>query len=193
MAIKTVLRTRWWAWLSALWLAASLDGAATADFTVTSPGSFYSINGASPNPILTLIRGETYTFAVNTSSLHPFRINSAGAINNNISSGTITYKVPTNAMNYTYECSTHHFGNQIITVPPPTFRILRLDVGTNLVLKSTGTNNWAVFPQFSTNLNTTNWSALTVRSNNFLNGTNEIVCGKPPGSNVFIRLRAQRN
>jgi hypothetical protein len=180
-------------WLSALCLAASLDRVAAADFTITSPGSFYTINGMSPNPTLTLIRGETYTFAVNTSSLHPFRINSAGANNNNISSGTITYKVPTNAMNYTYECSIHHFGNQIITVPPPTFRILRLDVGTNLVLKSTGTNNWTVFPQFSTNLSTTNWSALTVRSNNFLNGTNEIVCGKPPGSKVFIRLRAQRN
>ena len=53
-----------------------------ADFTVTSPGFFYAINGAQPNPTLTLVRGQTYTFAVNSSSVHPFEIRSPGVANN---------------------------------------------------------------------------------------------------------------
>ena len=170
--------------------------AAAADFTVTSPGYYYTISGfANTNPTLTLVRGETYTFAINTSLLHPFQINSAGAApSSGVSSGTITYTVPTNAMNYSYRCIYHLFGGTIVTVPPPVFRILRMDnFGTNLVLKSTGTNNWSLFPQFSTNLASTNWLPLTVRSNRFANGTNEIFCGPPAGSNVFVRLRAQRN
>jgi len=61
-----------------------------ADFTVTSPGFFYAINGNQPNPTITLVRGQTYTFAVNSSSIHPFLINSPGVLNNNISQGTIT-------------------------------------------------------------------------------------------------------
>jgi hypothetical protein len=176
-------------------MALLIHRAAAADFSVTSPGSYYAISGlAGNNPTLTLIRGETYTFAINTSSIHPFRINSPGAVpSGGISSGTITYKVPTNAANYTYYCTIHGFGGTILTVPPPTFRIVRLTVSTNLVLKSTGTNNWTVFPQFSTNLASTNWLPLTINSNRFVNGTNEIFCGKPPGTNVFVRLRAQRN
>jgi hypothetical protein len=168
---------------------------AAADFTVTSPGSFYRINNMQPNPTLTLVRGQTYTFAVNTSSIHPFRINSAGAVNNNISSGTITYTVPMAVSNYIYECSVHHFFGTINTIPPPpTIRILSLSVGNNLTLISTGTNGWNVLPEFSTNLSTTNWFALTVQTNRFLSGTNETICGKPPGANaVFIRIKSQLN
>ena len=176
-------------------MALLIQHAAAADFNVTSPAYYYTIGGlAGNNPTLTLIRGETYTFAINTSSIHPFQINSPGAApSGGISSGTITYTVPTNAMNYSYQCIYHGFGGAIVTVPPPTFRIVRLTVSTNLVLKSTGTNNWSVFPQFSTNLAANNWLPLTVTSNRFANGTNEIFCGKPPGSNAFVRLRAQRN
>jgi len=169
-----------------------------ADFTVTSPGFFYSINGNQPNPTLTLIRGRTYTFAVNASSIHPFLINSPGVQNNNISQGTITYTVPMAASNYNYFCSIHGFGAQIITVappppPPPTIRILSLSLSNNLVLRSTGTNGWSVNPEFSTNLNVTNWFALIVLSNNFLDGINETFCGRPPASNVFLRIRSQPN
>src|SRR5438874_430008 len=89
--------------------------ALAADFSVTSPGSFYSINGSSANPTLTLQRGKTYTFSINTASSHPFLINSTGVINNNIHLGTITYTVPLAASNYTYECSIHGFGGSIIT------------------------------------------------------------------------------
>ena len=169
-----------------------------ADFTVTSPGFFYTINGNEPNPTLTLVRGQTYTFDVNCSSIHPFFINSPGVQNNNISQGTITYTVPTAASDYNYFCSIHGFGAQILTVapappPPPTIRILSLAVSNNIVLRSTGTNGWSVNPEYSTNLATTNWFALSVLSNNFINGTNETFCGRPPGTNVFLRIRSQPN
>jgi hypothetical protein len=51
-----------------------------ADFTVTSPNFFYAINGNQPNPTLTLVRGQTYTFAVNSSSIHPFERSPDGGV-----------------------------------------------------------------------------------------------------------------
>jgi hypothetical protein len=69
---------------------------------------------------LTLTRGRTYTFEVNTDSIHPFEITGAPAgsvTNNNISDGTLIFKVPTAATNYAYDCSIHRFGNTIVTVP----------------------------------------------------------------------------
>jgi hypothetical protein len=169
-----------------------------ADFSVTSPGFFYSINGNQPNPTLTLVRGQTYTFSVNSSSVHPFEILSPGVQNNNISQGIITYTVPTVASNYNYICSVHFFGGQIITVAPappqpPTIRILSLAVSNSVVLRSTGTNGWSVNPECSTNLATTNWFALSVLSNSFLNGINETICGRPAGANAFFRIRSQPN
>ena len=87
---------------------------------------------------------------------------------------------------------------EIETVPPPeppepTILILSLLVDTNLTLISTGTNGWSVAPEFSTNLTSTNWFALTVQTNRFLNGTNETICGRPPGNAVMIRIRSQPN
>jgi len=174
--------------------------ARAADFSVTSPGSSYSINGQGPNPTLTLVRGRTYTFAVSTSSTHPFQILSPGTSSgNNTSSGTITYTVATNApatSNPGYWCSFHHFSGIILAVdppPPPTIRILSLAVNSNIVLRSSGTNNWSVMPEFSTDLGSTNWFALAVQTNNFANGTNETICGRPPGNSVFIRIKAQQD
>jgi hypothetical protein len=168
-----------------------------ADFTVTTPGFFYSINANSPNPTLTLVRGKTYTFAVNAGPTHPLLINSAGVVNNNIAQGTITFTVPNVASNYTYICSIHGFGGQILTVAPPPppappkIRILSLNVSSNLVLLSTGTNTWSVLPEYSTNVIGTNWFALTVVSNFFSQGTNETFCGLPPSNPAFIRIRSQ--
>ncbi len=171
-----------------------------ADFSVTSPGFSYTINGMPNQPTLTLVRGRTYTFDVATSSNHPFRINgAAGVSNNNISLGTITFTVPNDPVNYVYECSFHHFSGTIITEAPPAppeppvVRILSLAVGSQLVIKSTGTNTWSVLPEFNTNLVSTNWFALTVNSNRFVNGTNETFCGVPPGTNVFVRVRSTAN
>jgi plastocyanin len=170
-----------------------------ADFNVTSPGFFYTINANQPNPRITVVRGQTYTFAINTSSDHPFFINSPGVQNNNITEGTITYTVPTAGSNYNYFCTIHGFGAQIITVaaasapPPPTIRILSLAVSNTVVLRSTGTNGWSVNPEYSTNLTGTNWFALAILSNSFQNGVNETFCGRPPGTNVFFRVRSQPN
>ena len=181
--------------LAALAGLAGVPQASAADFSVTSPGASYTINTAPSNPTLTLVRGETYTFAVSTSSSHPFQIVGPPPTafdRNNVSTGTITFQVPTNAVNYSYRCSIHLFTGTIVTIPPPVVRIVNFDVGTNLVLTSTGTNNWMVHPEFSTNLNVSNWSPLTIQSNRFANGTNETFCGTPPGTNVFIRIKAQR-
>jgi len=172
--------------------------ALAADFNVTSPGFFFEINGTN-TPTLTLVRGQTYTFLVNTAcGFHPFRINSPGAVNSPACSGTITYTVPLAAQNYTYDCDVHGTQMQgtILTVDsppppqPPTIKILSLAVSTNLTVTSTGTNTWTVNPEYSTNLLSTNWYALTVQSNRFVGGTNETYCGKPPGNNVFIRVKS---
>jgi hypothetical protein len=182
---------------------ALVSSMAAADFNVTSPGSFFAIssNGTAlgNNPTLTLVRGRTYTFAVTTSSFHPFQILALGtAVNNNINSGTVTFTVATNAPATTtpgYRCSVHGFSGTILAVDPPippVPRIVSFSFSSNIVLRtSPATNTFTVVPEFRTNLNFTNWLPLSVQSNRFLNGTNETFCGRPPGSNVFIRVRVQ--
>jgi hypothetical protein len=34
---------------------------------------------------------------------------------------------------------------------------------------------------------------LAVQTNNFANGTNETICGRPSGDSVFIRIKARQN
>lgn len=179
-----------------------------ADFNITSPGFFFSINGtnSSGNPTLVLVRGRTYTFSLGTSGIHPFRIATTvgGATppgvtgNNGSSTGTITFAVPINATDCVYYCTVHFFSGSIVMVdppPPPTINIVGLKVGTNLTVTSTlaSTNGWTITPEFSTNLLGSNWAALTVQSNKFVNGTNEAICGRPGATNVFVRIRAQQN
>lgn len=92
-----------------------------ADFTVTTPGHYYAISGLSgENPVLELKRGRTYTFRISASPIHPFAILDAppGSVtNNNITDGLLTFTVPATAQNYRYRCTTHLFGNTIVTVP----------------------------------------------------------------------------
>lgn len=172
------------------------------DFSVTTPGFFFNINGSSPNPTITLIRGKTYTFAVSDASFHPFRIGTAvfgavppGVTGENTTSGTVTFVVPANAANCVYYCGVHGFtGNIVMTDPPtpPAPFIFKFTIGTNLNLKFTGSNTFSYFPEFNTNLASTNWFALTVvQTNAAPNGTNDVICGRPAGNNVFIRVRAQ--
>lgn len=180
-----------------------------ADFTVTSPGFFFSFNGSGVNPTITLQRGKTYMFALNTTpGFHPFAIGTsvfgpapAGVSgNNNSTSGTITFAVPADAADCVYYCGFHgaSLSASILMTdppPPPTIQIVNLKVGTNLTVTSTlaATNGLTLTPEFNTNLLTTNWFALTVQSNKFLNGTNEIICGKPTANPAFLRIRAQVN
>ncbi|HEX4644999.1 MAG TPA: hypothetical protein VH598_05260, partial [Verrucomicrobiae bacterium] len=142
---------------------------------------------------------------LNTDSIHPFEIGTslgsgvapAGVSgNNNSSSGTITFAVPSNAVDCVYYCSIHFFTGNIhmIDAPaPPAVTIVGLKVGTNvqLTLQQATTNGFSFVPEANTNLPSTNWFALTVQSNSFANGTNQIWCGKPAGSNVFIRIHAK--
>jgi len=92
------------------------------DFIVTSPGFFFQFTGISgANPVLTLQRGRTYRFQINTSGIHPFEILDAppGSVtNNNINNGILTFAVPAGPGNYRYDCTIHGFGNDINTTPP---------------------------------------------------------------------------
>ncbi len=178
------------------------------DFTVvtTADSTVFQINGVNA-PTLTLVRGGLYIFSVNVNAGgHMFRINSPGVTGpdgaaywNYTAQGKLTYQVPTNASNYTYDCFIHGASMQgdILTVPPPPPAvpppppIVGFQVGTNVVVRSLGTNSFSLLPEYSTNLSSTNWFRLSVQQYRFLGGTNETICGRPPGSNVFIRLRAQ--
>jgi hypothetical protein len=191
-------------------LARSSVGLA-ADLTVATPNAQFNfqINGVDGNPKVTLERGRTYTFALNTTAnFHPFAIGtvvfgpppSGVSGNNDSSTGTITFAVPTNAPDCAYYCGIHGaaLSGSILMVDPPSppeIRIVDFKVGANLTLTSTvaSTNGLTFVPEFTTNLFATNWFALTVQTNRFLNGTNEAICGRPPGDPVFVRIRAQQN
>src|SRR5450432_4355998 len=97
---------------------ASAGEAAAADFAVTATGfTAYTINAAA-NPTLTLNRGQTYTFDVNTPG-HPFFIKTAqvtgsgstfdaGVTNNGATAGTVTFAVPASApATLFYQCGVH--------------------------------------------------------------------------------------
>ncbi len=99
-----------------------------ADFVVSTPNcqNSWTINGSAANPTLTLVRGRTYTFAVSSCAQHPFTIGYTvfgavppGVTGQNTTSGTITYVVPTNAVNCLYFCNKHGFSGRIVMVDPP--------------------------------------------------------------------------
>jgi hypothetical protein len=163
-----------------------------ADFTVETPGGQYQflINGTNASTLV-LVRGRTYTFDVQTTYQHPFHIESPGVENNDITSGIVTYTVPTNNVNYTYSCGIHPWMyGDIITVGPTPIRLLSLTISTNLLLISTATNHPNVSPEYTTNLTATNWFALIVQTNRLVNGRLETICGRPEGSPVLIRMKS---
>ncbi|HOX55277.1 MAG TPA: hypothetical protein P5205_01955 [Candidatus Paceibacterota bacterium] len=105
---------------------------AGADFNVVNNGiSDYRINGVN-DPTLTLIRGQTYSFAIAATG-HPFWIKTnavtgttaaynSGVTGNGIDNGTLTFSVPLNAPNsLAYICQIHAAmqGALVITNPPP--------------------------------------------------------------------------
>jgi len=165
-----------------------------ADFNVTTPTFAFTINGVT-TPTLTLVRGKTYSFNVNTTpGFHPFRINMAGAPTPSTTT-TFNFTVAADAPGTnTYDCQVHgaFMAGTILVVDPPRPRITSYTFGDSIVLRSSPVTNTAtVSAEYNTNLSTTNWFALTVQSNRFSNGTNEVFCGRPPGSNVFFRVKVQ--
>jgi hypothetical protein len=104
--------------LAVVFTGASRVHAQAADFNVTSNGAAaYTINGAD-NPTLNLLRGHTYSFAVNTPG-HPFYIKTAqvtgtgsaynvDVTNNGVQTGTLVFTVPSGAPSTLfYQCSVH--------------------------------------------------------------------------------------
>ena len=102
--------------------------AAAATFNATNSGmTAYLIDGV-PNPPLTLIRGGTYTFAVNSPG-HPFFIKTAqvtgsgstfdtGVANNGATAGTLSFTVPNDApATLFYQCGVHAAMTGAITIP----------------------------------------------------------------------------
>lgn len=105
---------------------------AQGNFDITATGqSSYIINGAN-DPLLTLTRGETYTFNVQVSS-HPFWITTAigaddvqanqwslGVTNNGASPGTVTFVVPETApATLFYQCGFHEPMNGQLNIVSP--------------------------------------------------------------------------
>jgi hypothetical protein len=191
------------AWFAILLATARLAPAAITNSVPSGNGVDYTINGQS-DPALTLVRGVTYIFQLGNLSVHPFNIRTAingsqfntGVTGNGSTSGILTFVVPTNApATLAYQCGNHSSMAGMLNIvdppTPPAFAIASLVVSNRVVLRHPGTNTFTYTPEFSTNLITTNWTALVVQSNQFLNGTNQIFCGLPAGSNVFFRIRAQ--
>ena len=105
-----------------------------SDITEVRGKGNYMINqDSNPNPTLTLMEGETYTFNINALG-HPFWIKtvrstgtenaySSGVTNNGIANGTITFTVPYDAPSTLYyNCEVHSsMGGiiNIIDVPAP--------------------------------------------------------------------------
>src|SRR5215471_13777767 len=172
-----IAMARPWGFALALLLLSGLHRLEAADFTVTTPNNQFSyiINGMNNDPTITLVRGKTYTFALNTSTDHPFAIavdlggstppGVSGA--NGTSSGTITFKVPTDAKDCIYYCTVHFFSGKIhmidpVTPPPNTNRppvnIVGITVGSNIRLTTaqTTTNGFQFIPEANADLATTN-------------------------------------
>ena len=109
----------------------SLD-ATLATFTVSNSGnSAYVVNGVN-NPVLTLTRGQTYTFDITSGAAHPFFIKTVqgngagnaynnGVTNNGATSGTLTFTVPLDApATLFYNCGNHvPMTAQINVIPEP--------------------------------------------------------------------------
>jgi hypothetical protein len=113
-----------------------LDGgpnfdASPTSLSVTNVGTTaYSINSVN-NPILTFVRGETYTFTINANG-HPFYIKTVqgagtgnaftnGVTGNGTQVGTVTFTVPLDAPDTLfYDCANHTpMTNRIDVVPEP--------------------------------------------------------------------------
>lgn len=116
---------------TAMFIGATLAHAGTpSSLTVVNSGmTSWTINGQT-NPALTLLRGQTYEFVMQSvSAVHPFNINTTNTtgsanryndgVTNNGASGTqtLTFVVPNNAPDSLhYNCGNHPSMNGPITI-----------------------------------------------------------------------------
>jgi hypothetical protein len=179
--------------------------------SVTNVGfSAYAIGGTN-NPTLTLFRGETYVFQISAPG-HPFWIKTAavtgtanaynaGVVNNGIQSGTLTFTVPANAPGTLYYICQFHSAMKgtISTIDPPAppvVRILSIEVGSSVVITSTGAAGWSAVPEYSTQIPATTWTDVPGFTNVLENGTNRTtfeLVEPVTGTNLFFRIRNSRN
>jgi hypothetical protein len=190
------------------------------NFTVTSPNYIYAVNGilttnapsfslANNCPPLTLVAGNTYTFTVQTASVHPMVVVTqiaglpipeyTNAAPQNLNVGVVTLTIPATNFPQTlyYQCSLHKFYGVINVVPPPPpNQIISATVSSsNVVLVSTGVpTSFVLVPQFTSNLVTATWQPVAAYTNSFSDGTNvttfdrlDPICGP----NVFLRISQQ--
>jgi hypothetical protein len=192
-------------------LLSALSTQASITNTVSNVGfSAYSINGTN-NPTLTLIRGTTYVFNVNASG-HPFWVKTvaitgtadaydSGLSTNGVQVGTLIFTVPATAPNTLFYICQFHTAmkgtlNIIDAPPPPVVQILSLNVGSSVIVTSTGTNGWSPVPEYSYGLPATNWAPVANFTNTLANGTNTTSFDRldtPANPEVFIRMRAHQN
>jgi hypothetical protein len=199
---------------AALTLLLSAVVASAQNHTVTSPGFFFNIDGnATQNPTISMQVGSTNVLTINTTpSFHPVVISSspnallanryAGATPQNISTGTMNVTIPSNGFPSVlyYVCSIHGFYGMIDIQggpKPPPSQILSLNVTSNVVMTSTGTNStWFFKPEFSSNLTTGAWTPIPNFTNTFANGTNTTTFNRLDpicGPSVYLRIRQQQH
>jgi len=113
--------------LAVLLLAFLSMALANQTFNVTSPGFYYVIAGlAGNNTGITVKRGETIIFNINTAQIHPLFLTRDGTVGNPyngpgvsggnaaVYSGNITWVVEANApASLFYTCQVHGFGGAI--------------------------------------------------------------------------------
>lgn len=200
--------------LAAYLLSAVVCRAAYHTNTITTPGGVYAYSvdgGPASNPTIDLVAGVTNILVIDTDDFHPvIIINPAasdyygGAAPQDINAGDITLTTPASGFPTTlyYMCSYHGFYGEIhLSAPagpaPPPNTIMQVQVGTNVVMTSTGADTtWTLIPEFSSNLVSGAWAPVPSYTNSFANGTNtitfprlEAICGP----NVFLRVRQQEN
>jgi hypothetical protein len=174
------------------------------------------VDGSPQNsPTISLTAGVTNVLQINTASIHPVIITTdptpfttaneySGASPQGITTGPISLVTPGSGFpsKLYYMCDVHWFFGEIdltgVTGPmPDPNQILSIQIGTNIVMTSTGTNTtWLLIPEFNSNLVGGVWAPVPSYTNTFANGTNTTVFDRLDpicGPNVFLRIRQQQN
>jgi len=184
--------------------------------TITTPFDAYAYSvdgGPAINPTIELYAGVTNILDIQTYPDHPVIIINtwlnpsdwySGANPQGVNDLPIALTTPASGFPTVlyYMCSLHGFYGEIHFSPPPgpvppANTILSIQVGTNIVMTSTGTNTtWHFIPEFSSNLLQGVWATVPGYNNRYANGTNTTVFDRLDpicGPNVFLRIRQQQN
>jgi hypothetical protein len=199
----------------------ALAGRSQAQFhtnIITTPGASFnfSVDGVPNNPTINLAAGVTNILQINTTpGFHPVIITTdptpftfaneyGGASPQNITTGPMALTSSASGFppRLYYMCSFHWFFGEIdltgvVGPMPDPNQILSIQVGTNVIMTSTGTNTtWVLIPEFNSNLVGGAWAPVPSYTNTFVNGTNTTVFDRLDpicGPNVFLRLRQRQN